>query len=191
MIRTSTLEAQSSNVTSKLHIDIIRCGADMENNERLVDVQINVLRLNNNGIRNFSNSTVDTLLGNNLIDVQVQDGSNAIGSIRYADNKELHFTTPKTYSNDKRATIAEWKSLKPDSHTSNVVVGIKATISRFSLIKKYVYDLSSIETYPRYIMRLTLTDHMDTANVVLLDNEVAQLLQTSKDELSSLIAHGK
>eukprot|EP00268_Persea_americana_P010118 TRINITY_DN14086_c0_g1_i2.p1 TRINITY_DN14086_c0_g1~~TRINITY_DN14086_c0_g1_i2.p1 ORF type:complete len:100 (-),score=11.06 TRINITY_DN14086_c0_g1_i2:7-306(-) len=38
-------------------------------------------------------------------------------------------------------------------------------------------------------MRLTLTDHMDTANVVLLDNEVAQLLQTSKDELSSLIAH--
>ncbi|KAJ8616567.1 hypothetical protein MRB53_035939 [Persea americana] len=51
--------------------------------------------------------------------------------------------TPKTDSNDKRATIAEWKSLKPDSHTSNVVVGIKATISRSQLDKKICKDESS------------------------------------------------
>ncbi|RWR76762.1 replication protein A DNA-binding subunit B isoform X1 [Cinnamomum micranthum f. kanehirae] len=128
----------------------------------------------------------------------------------YADNKELRSTTPITDSNHKRATIAEWKSLRPDSATSNVVVGIKATISRSQLDQKIWYlacikcgkktlkneennycpgcNLSSTETYPRYIMRLTLTDHTDTANVVLFDNEVAQLLQTSKDELSSLIA---
>ena len=88
MIRTSTLEAQSSNVTSELHIDSIRCGADIENNERLVDVQIDVMRLNNNGIHNFSNLTIDTLVGNNLIDVRVQDGSNAIGSIRSMQRSE-------------------------------------------------------------------------------------------------------
>ncbi|KAJ8628066.1 hypothetical protein MRB53_021373 [Persea americana] len=37
------------------------------------------------------------------------------------------------------ATIAEWNSLRPDSHTSNVVVGIKATISRSQLDKKIWY----------------------------------------------------
>eukprot|EP00268_Persea_americana_P049371 TRINITY_DN5292_c0_g1_i7.p1 TRINITY_DN5292_c0_g1~~TRINITY_DN5292_c0_g1_i7.p1 ORF type:complete len:193 (+),score=26.43 TRINITY_DN5292_c0_g1_i7:1869-2447(+) len=93
MIRTSTLEAQLSIVTSKLHIESIRCGVDMENHERLVDVHLDVMRLNNNGIRNFSNSTVDTLLGNNLIDVQVQDGSNAISSIRSMDRSENNSST--------------------------------------------------------------------------------------------------
>ena len=41
--------------------------------------------------------------------------------------------------------------------------------------------------FDRYIMRLTLIDPIDTLNIVLFDNEVELILNTSKDELTTMI----
>eukprot|EP00268_Persea_americana_P055568 TRINITY_DN6469_c0_g1_i7.p1 TRINITY_DN6469_c0_g1~~TRINITY_DN6469_c0_g1_i7.p1 ORF type:complete len:144 (+),score=2.46 TRINITY_DN6469_c0_g1_i7:1190-1621(+) len=89
------------------------------------------------------------------------------------------------------------------------MMGIKATIFRAKLDQRIWYlacikcgkraqrnntnsscqvcNLSTTETYPRYIVQLTLIDHTDSLNVVLFDDDVAHILKASKDELSTLI----